>query len=88
MKYTVVVKHIISTKGDHERWRYDNVNKRIINFLVKEQYNFSVGIINNIVNRPTAKNYIEIYTKGFYDENLKLFYKLDKYGKPKSYKSS
>lgn len=63
MKYTVVVKEITSSNGDFKRQRFNNVNKRIIRFLIKYQFSFTVGIIDNIVNKKTAKNYIEIYKK-------------------------
>lgn len=63
MKYTVVVKDIISSNGDFVRQRFNNVSKKIIKFLLKYHFSFMVGIAKNVVNREEAKNYIEVYKK-------------------------
>ena len=77
MKYTVVVKTIISSNGDFERTRWNNIPKRIIKFLLKYHFSFKVGIANNIVNIETAKNYIEVYTKDtFFSLNRTIDHKL------------
>lgn len=72
MRYTVVVKRIISSNGDFERQRYNNVSKKIVKFLMKYNYSFSIGIYNFVVNCKTSQNYIEVYKKGddYLDELL------------------
>ena len=95
MKYTVVVKDIISSNGDFVRQRFNNVSKKIIKFLLKYHFSFMVGIAENVVNREEAKNYIEIYKKSTsfvsdddefernYWLNILLLDKLKKYSKRK-----
>ena len=63
MRYTVVVKEIIDSKGNYKRQRFNNVNKRIIKFLLKHNFSFMVAIANNVVNRESAYKYIEVFLK-------------------------
>lgn len=88
-KYTVVVKNITSSNGDYSRKRFNNVSPKIIKWLIKTKYNFKVGIIDGIINRPQAENYIEIFTKHeqfdlatpYMDLDTQLYARLEKYSK-------
>lgn len=91
MNYTVVVKEIYSSNGDYNRYRYNDVSQKIVKFLLKNGFSFTVGIFNNIVNGETSETYIEIFTKSVlgltqksYDNELaneKLFELLNRIGK-------